>query len=252
MAIGGLADINFHFFDLGFSLWHIQEKYITRKPLPLEHISNILKPFSHQVWIVLLMTLTIFSLLFLTIHKMYSASEPFRNLNLARREESTCVFFLYSFTKLTEADVLPWFSTWSAGRLATLLYYIMAWLMIQFYSCNLKTYMATIQYEAPPADRSDLIKQQSTVYIPNENVKQRCVELCLCWALIKLVIHLNCQVFATYFFAFSLEYLEFNGLQHSIRYDLAKLAKKTNGFFNYKAEGIVPSRAAEVVPKNNV
>ncbi len=171
--IGGIADLFLNLFDLGFPLVHVQEKYITRKPVPLKPFSNILKPFSTQVWILVLLTMTAFSLLSLMFNKIYKGVEPFYYLDLTKRETSNYLFFLFSFTKISEPDPLPWFKTWSAGRFMTLVYYIMCALLIISYTCNLRTYMTTIQYEIPPAGRPDLIESQKTVYIPNENVKQR-------------------------------------------------------------------------------
>ncbi len=141
--------------------------------MQLRHFSNILKPFSTHVWTLLLATLTVFSLVSLMFNKMYSKVEPFQNLDLTKRETSHYIFFLYSFAKTTEPDPLPWFKTWSAGRFMTLVYYVMCFLLITSYTCNLRAYMTTIHYEIPPAGRLDLVKSQKTVYIPNENVKQR-------------------------------------------------------------------------------
>ncbi len=167
----GISDIVNKMFDFGSPLWHVQEKYITRKPQPLKPFSNILRPFSRVVWEFILIALTLLATTLLVLNKAYTFLTPLKEEGLAKAEESSYLFYLYVFTKMSEPDPLPWFYKWSAGRFLILIYCVMSAFLILSYTCNLKAYMTTIQYETPPSDQADIVTMEKTVYIPLENYK---------------------------------------------------------------------------------
>ncbi len=170
---GGISDRANLLFDLGSPLWHVQEKYITRKPQPLKSLFNIVRPFSGKVWACLFVSLAALASTLLIFNKIYHTVVPFNKMGLTEMEESKYLFYLYVFTRIVEPDLLPWFNKWSAGKFLTLVFYSTSTFLVVAYTCNLRAYMTTIQYETSPNDRHDLVALEKAVYIPHENFKQR-------------------------------------------------------------------------------
>ncbi len=167
---GGIADLMFNLMDLSPPSWHIKEKLITRQPEPLPPYTNVLRPFTPRIWLILLATLEIICLLFAVVNSIYD-KPYFQDAKLARYEPSTYLFFLYPMFKITEPDPLPWFKKWSAGKVLSITWIFMSMITVNLYNCNLRSCLVAIQYEDPPETVTDVVLNGQTVYIPKENVK---------------------------------------------------------------------------------
>ncbi len=167
---GAIADLIFNLFDLSPPSWHIREKLITRKSKPLPPFINVLRPFSPRIWLIILATLQIISLLLAVINKIYM-KPCFQEAELSRYEPSAYLFFLYPMFKIAEPEPLPWFKKWSAGKVLSTTWIFMSMVTVILYNCNLRSSLITIEYEEPPQTVTDVVLTGQSVYIPKENVK---------------------------------------------------------------------------------
>ncbi len=178
VTTGALANMLFNLVDLSPPNWHITQRLITRKPKPLPPYTNVLRPFSPRIWLILLATLELICLQFALINKIYYVMPHFRDAELTRYEPSTYLFFLYPMFKITEPDPLPWFKKWSAGKMLSITWIFMAMTTVNLYNCNLRSSLVAIQYEEPPGTINDVVLNGQSVYIPRENMGHR--YFCFC------------------------------------------------------------------------
>ncbi len=127
---------------------HLQYRSIfaSRVAHPVKSYGNIALPFSLEIWLLIAATGAIFSFLFFALHTIYKSALTEQGLH--RDEESKINFLLYTISKVTEPDPLPWFTEkWSTGKFMTALWAIWALLMVNFYTSNLRAHMTSPKYE---------------------------------------------------------------------------------------------------------
>lgn len=113
---------------------------------PVKSYNNILLPFSFELWLVIIATAVVFSMIFYIIHLIYETN--FSTEMLHRAEGSKINFLLFTMSKLTEPDPLPWFTRkWSTGKIVTLLWTVWALIMVLCYNSNLRANLTSPQYE---------------------------------------------------------------------------------------------------------
>ncbi len=164
MAVGAAALIFSNFFDLCSSFSFEELMYVSRLPRPIQSYGNITLPLSPTIWAVSASLIGILSLYFLIAHSFYQ-TEGMKEFKLAQKEESRINFFLFSYVKLTEPDPLPWFRRWSSGRFGVLLWTVLSFFMVMFYTSNLRAHMVTIDYEKPLKTLQDIAENGKRVYV---------------------------------------------------------------------------------------
>ena len=81
--------------------------WVTRIPVRINSINNAVRPFPPIVWLALLVTLTVISVMLLATQIVYKKiSHP----GLLKPDVPITDFFLLPFSAFFEPDVMPWFS----------------------------------------------------------------------------------------------------------------------------------------------
>ncbi len=162
------------FFDFGSPMVFVELKFITRSPIPKTTYGNITKPFSLWVWLFSVLSVGACSVMLLITYKMYT-SESFSHYKLvAYYEASNLNFFIYPFVKITEPDPLPWFSTWSTGKIVVFWWGVLALFLNMFYTSNLRAYLVTVDYEKPIDTLEDVVSNGQRVYMHYSAARLRC------------------------------------------------------------------------------
>ncbi len=74
---------------------------------------------------------------------------------------------------------MPWFKRWSSGRFAVGLWSFFSFSMVLFYTCNLRAYLAIVNYEEPLytlesiAENGQRVFKYSSAYLQRCDVKQK-------------------------------------------------------------------------------
>ncbi len=141
--------------------------FISRKPSVLERVDNIFRPFSIDIWIVVIATMLCFSVVFYVVHYLYS--QKLWKQKFHRNEDSSINFILYSFCKITEPDPVPWFTEkWSAGKLLSFQWSLFCLLIVAIYTCNLRAHFAAVDYEKPIDTAEDVIENGKRPWLISE------------------------------------------------------------------------------------
>ncbi len=126
--------------------------------------SHIVRPFDRTTWILGTLTVFLLATMQLIAYKIYQ--KPYcKTHNLSKPEEPWFNFYLFSFCKVTEPDCLPWFTKFSAGKLLTCLWMLLAMLLIFFYVSNLRAHFMIVKYEEPPTTLKHIVQRGQRVYI---------------------------------------------------------------------------------------
>ncbi len=159
-----------HSRDMEMMLSHYEGNthFISRMPKILESNFGFLLPFSLTIWITVIMTLLCLSLMFYITYCLYDIPELlYAGLHI--KETSSFNFFLYTVSKLTEPDPLPWFtSKWSTGKYLTFLWSLFCLLITFFYNCNLRAHLSAVDYEKPVDNAHDVIQHGKRLWLVTE------------------------------------------------------------------------------------
>ena len=173
-------------------------RYISKVPQPVKTYDFLISPLDPIVWLLSMLAVLALASIFHIAYHVYM-SEHLLKLNLVKYERHALNFYIYSFTKLTEPDPLPWFDNhWSAGRFAYFLWTFLSLLMTMFYTSNLRAHLITVTYEKPIDTLNDIIQNGKTVYLYTLAVKQRyiffvIVNICSCVLIINYIVILQCS-----------------------------------------------------------
>ena len=87
----------------------VESQYIwaTRTPVRISSLNNAVRPFQPIVWLALLVTLSLFSLMLFTTHSVY---KQIHHPGLVKEDVPTTDFLIIPFTAFFEPEVMPWFS----------------------------------------------------------------------------------------------------------------------------------------------
>ncbi len=181
--------IAYHF-HISPPFWQHSSIYISRQPRPIVSYGNILLPFDLPTWILASVALFFLAIFFVIAHYVLNAPD-LKYLCLVRKESSPTNFFLFTFAKFTEpgmhvyncntvrklvlanSDPIPWFPKWTSGKFATLLWSLFSFLIIMFYTSNLRAHMVTINYEQPLDTFEAIVQNGQKVYLYNGAYQQR-------------------------------------------------------------------------------
>ncbi len=159
-----------HYKDMEMMYSHYEGNFhfISRMPNVLERFYGFLLPFSLSIWVTTIFSLLCLSIMFYITYSAYTIPEM-SHAGLHIKETSSLNFFLYTLSKLTEPDPLPWFtSQWSTGKLLTFIWSLYCLLMTSFYNCNLRAHLAAVDYEKPVDNANDVIQQGKTPWLVAE------------------------------------------------------------------------------------
>ena len=97
--------------------YQLEFTWVSRKPVPLTKIDNVIKVFPANIWLPLILTLSAIAVCFAAFYYAYR-SQTFRHLNLVKPNVQPFDFPLLTFASLMEPDPIPWFPEYSAGKIA--------------------------------------------------------------------------------------------------------------------------------------
>ncbi len=147
MTSGGTVRVLFSHFDYlpVHNTYHFA--FASRTAKPLDRYDNILLPFTSPVWAAVAITAIIFSVSFIITHSAYDYS-ILRSFGFHKRERSKVNFVLFTISKLTEPDPLPWFTQkWSAGKLLALLWAVFGLFLVMCYNSNFRAHLTARSFE---------------------------------------------------------------------------------------------------------
>ncbi len=100
--------------------------FVSRTARPLDsRYDNIVLPFTVPVWVAIAAIALIFAVSFSITHYAYQTT-ILESLGFHKVERSKINFLLYTVSKLTEPDPLPWFTNkWSAGKFLAMLWTVL-------------------------------------------------------------------------------------------------------------------------------
>ncbi len=164
LSHGGHFPIFSPMFDLGSSFWMVRIMFITRNPQPIVSYGQITAPFPLNVWALSVgLVIAIAALLHLSY---YLYQKPhIHHLELAKVEYHPINFYLYSLTKMTEPDPLPWFEKWTSGKVFAFWWSVFCMFMVMFYTSNLRAHLITLEYEEAPDTLDHIIKRGAVPYM---------------------------------------------------------------------------------------
>ncbi len=137
----------------------------SRLARPVKSYNNVLLPFSYELWLVILATSFNFAIVFYITHLTYESLFPTQGLH--RNEKSKINFLLFTLSKLTEPDPVPWFTTkWSTGRLVTVLWTVWGLFMVMCYNSNLRAHMTSPKYEKSLDTVQDVAENNKVSWLP--------------------------------------------------------------------------------------
>ncbi len=135
MATGAVTDLYFDKFDFLPSHNSYRMTFASRIAQLVESHENILLPFSKEFWLAIFVTQIVFSMSFYVTHSMYETSRYFRRKRFHREEKFKINFLLYTMSKVTEPDPLPWFTQkWSTGKLLAFLWTFWGLIIVSCYN----------------------------------------------------------------------------------------------------------------------
>ncbi len=151
-------------FDLGVQVHQTLARYFTRTPRPTSRFGNIVRPFPIDVWTLFALSLFLIATILLMCNSVYNLPYLWE-YSLGKKGVPPLNFYLFTYTKLSEPELAPWFKRWSTGRFVTLLWSVQALFMILFYTSNLRAHMVKADYEDPPRSLEEIAATGNKVYI---------------------------------------------------------------------------------------
>ncbi len=216
MASAIVAQWFFTNFDFTPIHYVIRTTFGSRVARPVQNYDNILLPFSFELWLAILATSVTFAVLFYGTHLIYESNFPVQRLQ--KVEKLKINFLLFTMSKITEPDPIPWFTAkWSTGRFLTMLWMIWSLIMVMCYNCNLRAHMTSPRYE----------KNLDTIQDVADNNR-------VTWL-------------SKFFLPMNLLHLEKTGQTDGPLYQISKRGTEAGSFFVTAEHGGVSPRAIEVL-----
>ncbi len=162
------------YFDLPSTTAFVESKYVSRLPRQEVNLNNIITPFDHKTWMWIIVSLAAFSIFFMTAHRVYKC-DHLKDYKLARTEKFLPInFFILTFGLFTEPELLPWFKVkWSAGKVGTGLWLLLAAHMLTFYNSNLRAHLISIDVEKPIDTLQGVLDNGKRVWMYQESLGLR-------------------------------------------------------------------------------
>ncbi|XP_059091071.1 uncharacterized protein LOC131886976 [Tigriopus californicus] len=158
-----LNDAGYALFDCTRFTFFVTLRYVTRHPQKLLAFGNLARGFDSLSWVAVFTFLSMFSMTFAGIFYVYKylLKEP----ELYRNPNSGIDFVLMTFTTFVEPDPLPWFPKWSTGRLVVLYWSLFAFLVVNFYTSNLRTNLIAPAYENRIDTTEDFLESGRELFV---------------------------------------------------------------------------------------
>ncbi len=135
---------------------------------PLDRYDNILLPFSTNMWLAVLVTACLFAMSLYATHFAYNM-EPLHTEGFHRKERSKFNFVLYTFSRLTEPDPLPWFThKWSAGKFLAILWAIFGLFLVLCYNSNFRAHLTARTFEKSLDTIEDVVDNDKVSWFPRD------------------------------------------------------------------------------------
>ena len=77
-------------------------------------------------------------------------------------------YILFPLCRFTEPEPIPWFPTWSTGRVLTFVWSMYTMVFIMAYSCNLRANLISKEFEKPIKTHQDVLDRGADIFIPKE------------------------------------------------------------------------------------
>ena len=134
---------------------------LSRHPLPIPVLGEILSPLNKSTWILIVICLLIFSLLFNAARMLYLRYRP-DLVNQSKANFADMIFFR-TWAAILETDAIDWFTKTSAGQLLQLIWCIFVLSFFLFYNVELRSSLMRQNFESPinSLDDIDLWNQES-------------------------------------------------------------------------------------------
>ncbi len=164
MSSGIITEWFFTKFDFMPIHFSFRSTFASRVAQPVKSYGNILLPFSPNLWLLIVATSFMFVVLFCVTHHIYTSNFPAEKLH--RNEKRRFNFLLFTLSKITEPDPLPWFTQrWSTGKYVSALWTIWALIMVLCYTSNLRAHMSSPQYEKSLDTIQDVADNDNTAWL---------------------------------------------------------------------------------------
>ena len=150
-------------FDLGLIHDSYQVSFCSRKNFPSLTIFNIIKVFSLNVWLGLLICQLGLAFMFVLIYKMY-LTIPQKKVELGPLHSYVDIL-IRIFASITEPDSLKWFPGYTIGRFLVMLWIIFSTFMIFFYNCNLRAFLIASDSEPNLNTVHDVLEKGGKLYL---------------------------------------------------------------------------------------
>lgn len=160
--MGPLYVLEYQYFDFGMRYTIMDAKICSRRNFPTYTLYNIIRPFNWRVWVLLLVSLSIFGLTFAIIYKTYAVM-PERVGKLGPHH-STTDFFIRSIASWTEPDPLKWFPVFSIGKVLTVIWIVYCTFMVFFYLSNLRANLINTNYQPNIDTVQDVLDHVGNLY----------------------------------------------------------------------------------------
>ncbi len=163
MASHTITGIETSHFELSSTLARNDYVFISKAPSPATSIGNLTKPFSANLWLIIVVTLSSISFGVFMAYRMYSNLDM--PIFIEKTEQAQFNLVLYPFCKVTEPEALPWFSRGTGGHLFVFSWTLFAWFMVLCYQSNLRAHLIYQEYEKPLQTLNDILFRTSKIWI---------------------------------------------------------------------------------------
>eukprot|EP00094_Tigriopus_californicus_P009075 TCALIF_08748-PA protein Name:"Protein of unknown function" AED:0.19 eAED:0.15 QI:0/0.5/0/0.6/1/1/5/0/330 len=160
------AHINFYTFgDPSVTIYTSTPHYCSRVPQPLPNYQNLLKVFPLNVWLIMLWTNLICSLVMYGIYRFYASHDIMIYATIGSMKARMVDFLVRINIGIMEPDAIPWFKTHSAGSLFSGAFCIYATFLGFFYTSMFLATLVSVEREPPINSASDALARGANVYI---------------------------------------------------------------------------------------
>ncbi len=166
MTSGGTMRILFSQFDYlpVHETYHLA--FASRTARPLDRYDNILLPFSKPAWVAIAIIVLIFAISFSITHYAYQTT-ILESFGFHKIERSKINFLLFTVSKLTEPDPLPWFTNkWSAGKSLAMLWKILGLFIVLCYNSNFRAHLTARSFEKSLNTIQDVADNGGVTWFP--------------------------------------------------------------------------------------
>ncbi|XP_059079705.1 uncharacterized protein LOC131877894 [Tigriopus californicus] len=155
------------FGDFSITIYTSTAHYCSRLPQPLPNYQNLIKVFPPNVWLVMLVTNLICSLVMYGMYRFYASHNVLTHLKIGSMKAKLLDFLIRINIGIMEPDAIPWFKTHSAGSLFSGTFYIYATFLGFFYTSMFLAALVSVERETPINNPRDALERGENVYMPN-------------------------------------------------------------------------------------